>query len=257
MRVLVVEDEEDTVAVFRDLLLEGGHAPVIVPSVDAALAHLEAAPPDAILLSLYFYFPGLSGLDFLRRRRVRRPDIPIIATSGFPTEGQARECVRLGVLDYIDKRASRDLIRELIAYLTVIAADQRLDVRGGERRRSARLSLQIPVRVLGASGADGEGESVDLSLFGMKVRPRRSLAPDLVAKLWFVPSDELDALEILAVPIREDSDGQCFRFVNLSETTFRRLRAVVRRGAEQHGPIRDDLAAAVDEALRTLSAKRR
>ncbi len=247
MRILVVEDEEEIASVFRDLLLEAGHAPVIVPSVDAALARFAATPPDGILLNLYFYFPGVSGLDFLRQRPPRWAEIPLVAVSGFPTEGQARECLRLGVLDFVDKRSSRDLIRELIAYLEVRATGRRLGGSGGagERRRSPRPPVAVPVRIVGASGAECLGECVDLGLFGMKVRPDEPPVPDPVAKLSFVPPEEATALEVLAVPVREDSESQCFRFVSLSEATFRRLDGIVRREAERHGWARSELGGLV------------
>ena len=247
MRILVVEDEEEIASVFRDLLIEAGHSPVVVPSVDAALERFGAAPPDAILLNLYFYFPSVSGLDFLRQRPARWAEVPLIAVSGFPTEGQARECLRLGVLDFADKRISRDLARGLIAYLEVRATDRRggEGERAGERRRSLRPPLPIPVRIAGADGAESVGECVDLSLFGMKVRPHGPLVLGSVAKLSFVPPDETVPLEVLAVPVREDSDGHGFRFVSLSEATFRRLDGVVRREAERQGWVQSELDALV------------
>ena len=243
MRVLLVEDEEETASVFRDLLLEAGHAPVIVPSVDAALSRFASAPPDAILLNLYFYFPGVSGLDFLRQRPVQWAEIPLIAVSGFPTEGQARECLRLGVLDFADKRSSRDLVRELIAYLEVRTAGRRQGERGpgSERRRSPRPSLVIPVRIAGVAGAECIGECVDLSLFGIKVRLQESLDLDSIAKLSFVPPGETTALEVLALPVRGDSSGHSFRFVGLTEAAFRRLDRIVRREAERQGWVRSEL----------------
>lgn len=243
MRILVVEDEEEIASGLRDLLLAAGHAPVVVPSVDAALARFDATPPDAILLNLYFYFPGANGLDFLRRRPARWEEIPLIAISGFPTEGQARECLRLGVLDFVDKRSSPDLVRELIAYLEVRAADRGLGEQepAGERRRSPRPPLAMPVQIAGTDGAECLGECVDLSLFGMKVRSQGPLGMEDVVKLSFIPPDGGAALEILAVPVRGDSTGQSFRFVSLSEATFRRLDAIVRREAERRGGAQSEL----------------
>jgi CheY-like chemotaxis protein len=231
VRVLVVEDEEEIASAFRDLLLEAGHAPVIVPSVDAALARFEAAPPDAILLNLYFYFPGVNGLDFLRRRPDPWAAVPLIAVSGFPTEGQARECLRLGVLDFVDKRSSHDLVRQIIAYLEVRATGHRQGAE--ERRRSPRPTVAIPIQVTAAAGSECQGECVDLSLFGMRARLPEPVDLDSVVKLSFVPPGEAAILEVLAVPVRGDAEDQCFRFVGLSEATFRRLDGVVRREADR------------------------
>jgi hypothetical protein len=151
------------------------------------------------------------------------------------------------VLDFADKRISRDLARGLIAYLEVCATDRQggEGERAGERRRSLRPPLPIPVRIAGADGTESVGECVDLSLFGMKVRPHGPLALDSVVKLSFIPPDETAPLEVLAVPVREDSDGHGFRFVSLSEATFRRLEGVVRREAERQGWVQGELDALV------------
>ena len=83
MRVLVVEDEPDVSAVFRDFLIELGHEAVLVRSAEAAIAVLERARPDAILLDIHL--PGLSGLDFLQLAPVRESGLPVIAVSGVAT----------------------------------------------------------------------------------------------------------------------------------------------------------------------------
>ena len=97
MRVLVVEDEEPLGEVFRDFLAEMGHDAIIVRSAEAALGSLERQRPDAIILDINL--PGMSGLDFLQLRPVKDAALPIVAISGVATEGQARECLRLGALD--------------------------------------------------------------------------------------------------------------------------------------------------------------
>src|SRR2546422_7148121 len=101
MRVLVVEDEPDVSAVFRDFLIELGHESVLVRSAEAALASLEHERPDAIILDIHL--PGLSGLDFLQLGPVRESGLPVIAVSGVATETQARECLRLGAFDFLGK----------------------------------------------------------------------------------------------------------------------------------------------------------
>jgi DNA-binding response OmpR family regulator len=101
MRVLVVEDETDLGEVFRDFLSELGHQPVLVRSAEAALGKLQSDRPDAIILDIHL--PGMSGLDFLQLRPVREAGLPIVAVSGVATESQARECLRLGALDFVGK----------------------------------------------------------------------------------------------------------------------------------------------------------
>src|SRR5438552_2204336 len=68
-RVLVVEDEEQTAALLRDLLREFGYEPLLVRSAEAARSALDTERPDVILLDLRL--PLMSGLDFLQIDRVR------------------------------------------------------------------------------------------------------------------------------------------------------------------------------------------
>src|SRR5438876_1964788 len=72
MRIFVVEDEERVACSLQALLLDAGHTPLVVPCVDLALDRFVATPPDAVLLSLHYYFPGMSGFDFLQRERDRK-----------------------------------------------------------------------------------------------------------------------------------------------------------------------------------------
>ena len=234
MRIFVVEDEESVACGLQALLLEAGHTPLVVPCVDLALDRFAATPPDAVLLSLYYYFPGMSGFDFLQWQPVRESNVPIITLSASPTESEARESLRLGALDYVGKGVSPDLLREVVAYLELHAAGNRVGGTGiaPERRRSLRPGLAGPVRVAEGNGAEWQGDCVNLSTFGIKIRSRRPIAPRDVAKLLVPSPDGAPALELLALRVRRDPDGDCFRFVSLSETAFRSLSDVVRAQAK-------------------------
>ncbi len=231
MRFLVVEDEEPVANLLRGLLIESGHAPRIVPSVPVALARLEHERPDAILLNLYYYFPGPNGFDFLRVPRVRQLGIPVIAVSGFPTEGQARECLRLGALDFVDKSAPKELLRAVVTYLDILAREQRsADAgQGADRRRSHRPRLRLSVRIVDGSGAEIEARCSDLSTFGMRIHPDMSFSPTPLVTISFSPPDGKRPLSILSSFVREDPHGLVFRFVNLPGIEFQRLRHLIRR----------------------------
>ena len=117
MRVLVVEDEPDVSAVFRDFLIELGHEAVLVRSAEAALPALDHERPDAIILDVHL--PGLSGLDFLQLPPVRDSGLPVIAVSGVATESQARECLRLGAFDFLGKPVAFDRLGEVLVSFTL------------------------------------------------------------------------------------------------------------------------------------------
>src|SRR5688572_28235904 len=126
MRVLVVEDEQDVGDVFLDYLVELGHEPLLVRTAEAALGELVSARPDAIILDINL--PGMSGIEFLKLRPIRESGVPIVAVSGVATESQARECLRLGAVDFVGKPLPFERLQEVLMYLEPQALDRRAPV---------------------------------------------------------------------------------------------------------------------------------
>lgn len=226
MRVLVVEDDENLGEVFRDFLLELGHQPLVVGSAEAALEKLRSEPPpNAIILDIRL--PGMSGLDFLKLRPVRDLGVPIVAVSGVVTESQARDCLRLGVLDFVRKPVSLDYFAEVLTYIDLHEALDRSS-RWAERRRSPRAKVAIPVRILDYSGAELQATSVELSVSGMRVRSTASLTRDAAVILSLTLPDCAAPISVLSLVARVDRDGYAFTFVNLLEGDFRLLSDFIR-----------------------------
>lgn len=229
MRVLVVEDEEDLGAVFRDFLFELGHQPVIVRSAEAALGKLQSERPDAIILDIHL--PGMSGLDFLQLRPIRESGLPIVAVSGVATESQARECLRLGALDFVGKPVPLDRLNDVLTFLEPHALNRRHDsaAQRAERRRSLRVRLGLSVRIVEYKGTAWSGTSVDVGVSGMKVRSEAALAPGTAVKLCFTLPDGGAPVEVVSLVVRNDRDGTAFSFVHLAAPESRRLGDLVQR----------------------------
>src|SRR5881409_478825 len=148
MRVLVVEDEPGLGDLLGDFLLELGHRPLIVRSAEAALGKLQTERPDAIILDVHL--PGMSGIDFLQLRPVRESGVPVVAVSGVATESQARECLRLGAVDFVGKPLPFERLQEVLTYLEPHALERKLggDEAKPDRRGNPRAPLAVPVRVV-------------------------------------------------------------------------------------------------------------
>jgi DNA-binding response OmpR family regulator len=229
MRVLVVEDEEDLGAVFREFLFELGHQPVIVRSAEAALGALQSERLDAIILDIHL--PGMSGLDFLQLRPIRESGLPIVAVSGVATESQARECLRLGALDFVAKPVPLDRLSEVLTFLEPHALYRRDNeaVPRPERRRSLRARVSFPARIVEYKGMACHGTGVELSASGVKVDADISLSPGTAVKVCFTPPDGGAAIEVISLVVRADRDGIAFAFVNLPPHESRRLTELVQR----------------------------
>jgi CheY-like chemotaxis protein len=228
MRVLIVEDEPDVGAVFHDYLLELGHEPVLVRTAEAALSRLETDRPDAILLDITL--PGLSGLEFLQLRPVRSSGLPIVAVSGVATESQARQCLRLGAMDFIGKPVALDRLGTVLAYLEPHALQRQLVVaeRARDRRGNARVRMTFPVRIIGYDGTQSEGWAFDLSPTGIRIRNGAALPTGIAVRLVFVPPDGRGSMSLVALLVRSNEEGHAFRFANLTAPERERLIAFAR-----------------------------
>jgi DNA-binding response OmpR family regulator len=228
MRVLVVEDEIDLGEVFRDFLTELGHQPVVVRSAEAALGTLETERPDAIILDIHL--PGMSGLDFLQLRPIRESGLPIVAVSGVATESQARECLRLGALDFVGKPVPLERLHDVLTYLEPHALNRRRDTPARlERRRAPRARVALPVTLREYRGASWDGASVDLSETGMKVTIAAPLTAGMAVKMMFTPPGESTPLDVICLIHRVEADGVVLSFVNLPAHEGRRLGDAVLR----------------------------
>ena len=228
MRVLVVEDQVDLGDVFRDFLVELGHHPLVVHTAEAALASLQTERLDAILLDVQL--PGMSGIDFLQLRPVRALGVPIVAVSGVVNEDQARECLRLGAADFMGKPVQLDRLNEVLTFIEPHAMSRVAELEWRpEKRRSTRARLPIAVWLSEYNGREHQGTLIEVGLSGMKARFSASFDPDTIGRAIFTPPDGGAPIEVIAILVRIDPDGQAFTFVRLAPHDAERLREVIHR----------------------------
>jgi two-component system cell cycle sensor histidine kinase/response regulator CckA len=86
LTVLLVEDDSAVRSLTRRMLASLGHTVICAGSGAEALELVEAASgmPDLLLTDVRM--PGIQGPDLARRLRDRRPDLPVVFTSGFSAE---------------------------------------------------------------------------------------------------------------------------------------------------------------------------
>lgn len=100
-RVMVVDDEESVLDVFREYLESEGYAVTPVGSGEEAVRLLGPIRPDVILTDLNL--PGLSGLDIMRHARTADPEVAVIVVTGYASASTAIEALRQGAYDYVTK----------------------------------------------------------------------------------------------------------------------------------------------------------
>jgi CheY-like chemotaxis protein len=222
MRVLVVEDEPHVADLLRDVLTELGHEPRLAVTAEAGVAAFARDSFDAVLLDIRL--PRMTGLDLLRAGTIQGRGSRVICISGAATEAEVRMGLQLGATDFLQKPVSIELMREVLDYTEGLDAAV---PPGAERRRSPRRPLAIPVTIVESGLPPWETTSIDVSVFGMRVRGQAPRPRGHLVKLHFTPPDGRGELEVLALSVWRDANTQAFRFANLSAPTYERLQRLL------------------------------
>jgi CheY-like chemotaxis protein len=105
LRVLVVDNEEDTLALVSEVLQMHGAEVASALSVKDALTHLELSLPDVIVSDIGMPFED--GYSFIRRLRAMPPArggaIPAIALTAYAAVTDARQALEAGFQLHVRK----------------------------------------------------------------------------------------------------------------------------------------------------------
>jgi CheY-like chemotaxis protein len=81
LKILLVEDDEDSRELMAEFLRLEGHAVEPVGSAEAALSAAEHGGYDALVADLGL--PGMDGLELARELRLREPRLAVVVVSGW------------------------------------------------------------------------------------------------------------------------------------------------------------------------------
>jgi DNA-binding response OmpR family regulator len=113
-RILVVEDDEKSRKLLRDVLQFHGFDVHAVPTGEDALANARSVTPDAALLDIEL--PGINGFDVLARLRGESAgaSMPVIAVTASVMDHDRKRIIAAGFDAYVPKPVN---IRELVKTL--------------------------------------------------------------------------------------------------------------------------------------------
>ncbi|MGN6110980.1 MAG: sigma-54-dependent transcriptional regulator [Kofleriaceae bacterium] len=99
--VLVVDDEEDTALLLRDLLRKRGYVAEAVTSGAQCLEYLRNNQVDVVVTDIQM--PGMTGIELCEHLYVRFPDIAPIVLTGYGRLDTAIAAIRAGAYDFLTK----------------------------------------------------------------------------------------------------------------------------------------------------------
>jgi CheY-like chemotaxis protein len=157
-RILVVDDEPDLRTLANLALSQDGHIVVEASSGQEALALIDAAMPDLVLLDLVM--PKQGGMEVLRilRSKPATAALPVIVLTGMDDERTTRAGFEFGATDFLTKPFS---IPQLAA--RVRAALTRTASGGGQAADNRWHSAESAATSIGAptTGGFASGSPVD------------------------------------------------------------------------------------------------
>ena len=118
LRVLLVEDHEDTRAILQRLMTRWGHAVAIATTVAQAREEIARGAFDLLLSDVGL--PDGTGYDVIAALR-EKSQIPAVAMSGFGMEADLARSHAAGFTEHIVKPVSAERLRELLTHFA--AAD--------------------------------------------------------------------------------------------------------------------------------------
>jgi DNA-binding NtrC family response regulator len=127
VRVLVVDDEPDVEALFRQQFRrevgQGLYVLDFALSGEAALNKLDGCIGEQIILLVSdINMPGMSGLDLLPKVKARRPELPVFMISAYGDADRVKTALDRGASKFITKPVDFPQLKEDVS---LVVADAR------------------------------------------------------------------------------------------------------------------------------------
>lgn len=111
-RLLVVDDEEAICEGCRRIFTRQGFQVEKTSDAREGLSLAEQGDYSAILLDIKM--PTMTGIEFLEALRTKKPDVPVILMTGYPSVPNAIAAIRLGAAGYVTKPFTPEEISQAV-----------------------------------------------------------------------------------------------------------------------------------------------
>jgi CheY-like chemotaxis protein len=136
IKVLMVDDEEQFRSTTSKILTRRGYATTMAGSGEEAIGILQKEPQDVVILDVKM--PGMDGHQTLAEIRKIDPDVPVIMLTGHGALESAKESLKHGAFDYLNKPCEIDLLAAKIR-------DAYTAAKKGVREEKKAKDIMIPL----------------------------------------------------------------------------------------------------------------
>ncbi len=126
-RVLFIDDEAFVADAAGAALRQGGFSPTVHTDPLAALARFAETPEAFDLVITDYMMPGLTGDEVMRRILTRRPDLPIILSTGHAAGLDSTTLHRLGARAILEKPYSLETLSSVVREHALTTTEPRHD----------------------------------------------------------------------------------------------------------------------------------
>ncbi len=111
-KILVVDDEENMLALFRRVLGKEGYHITCVDSGRRAVQLAKEEPFELAIVDVSM--PDMDGIEVLARLKVMHREMPVIMITAFRSWEKERAARRLGCADYLPKPLDMKRLKALV-----------------------------------------------------------------------------------------------------------------------------------------------
>jgi DNA-binding NtrC family response regulator len=111
--VLLVDDEQENLRAYEEILVDLGYHVFVQPDSDSALALLHDGVSVDLIVTDY-RMPGKNGLEFVTLLRQMRPSVPVIMITAYGNIETYLNSFSLGVFEYVNKPIHKEEFERIV-----------------------------------------------------------------------------------------------------------------------------------------------
>jgi len=142
--ILIIDDEEGVRITLKKIMEREGYQVDTAADFENAIQLLDKKTYDTVITDILL--AGMSGLDLLRAIKERDQELPVIVITGEPNLETAKESIRYGAYDYIEKPVTKanlpPIVGRSVEKKVLIAEKKRLEQENLEYQRNLEKKVK-------------------------------------------------------------------------------------------------------------------